>query len=704
MDKINSLAGNQEYRDNTHEPVRDGLDDEALFKTLQDWYRIDQSHSNEWRTQAAKDFSFVAGEQWDPSDKRHLDEQGRPAITFNRVLPIIKSVVGLEINSRQETVYLPRNTEPGQIRANEILTAASQWMSDNTDAEDAQTEAFFDACVCGMGWTGFDVRFDEEPDGLYYEERVNPLEMVWDHTAKEKNLIDARRIFRAYELKLSEVKRLFPKEHEDDLDAIWVHDLVDFGSDPKPIEVRRMKLDDAKGLDPDHTVFIIHAQWIEREEMYRVETENGLQTISKADWELYKAAAENDPELSLDHIIVQKKIYKQAWLGNKLLGKVKDNLCKTGFTYNCITGTPNRTKRTWFGLVEVMRDPQMMANKWLSQTLHILNTTAKGGILAEQDAFEDIRAAENTYAQPDAITWVKRGAIQNKKITQKPGVGLPTGYSQLLQYAVDSIPQVTGINMELLGMRSANQPGVLEAHRKQSAMTILAPLMDSRRRFNKMVGRCRLDLIQRFFSDGRLIRIAGQEGVQELRPLLKQDTIGDYEVIVAEAPTSPNTKEQTWYVIQQTLPAFKELLTPEAVLTIMEYSPLPQKLIGAFRDMMSKPPSPEAIEAQQIAKREKLVEIAGNEAKAKKDDAMADATRVRAITDLIGAGVKVGEMEVNAAEQLAVETLVSKANKKLPTESEKEYHVEPMEGDMGIVDMLPNLADIQKPEGNNGQQ
>ena len=60
-----------------------------------------------------------------------------------------------------------------------------------------------------------------------------------------------------------------------------------------------------------------------------------------------------------------------------------DVMIKGRYSWACITGELDRYKGHWFGLIETLRDPQMWANKWLSQTLHILNTTAKDGIVAD---------------------------------------------------------------------------------------------------------------------------------------------------------------------------------------------------------------------------------------------------------------------------------------------------------------------------------
>ncbi len=628
-----------------------GLDEIELYIRLKDFFREADDHSREWRAEAKEDFGFVAGDQWSKRDRAYMDEQGRVPITFNRTLAIIKAVCGLEINSRHETVYLPRGTDAGQVKVNEILSAASQWMADGSDAEDEQSSAFQDAVICGMGWTEARIDYDVEPDGMYVEDKVDPLEMYVDKSARKKNYADARHMFRVRKMSLSDAKDMFPDEDETALDAPWAIG-GDESKEPKPIEQRRRKLDPAEGPDLSDEVHIVHAQWFEKVAYYRVSNPmnpQAVEEVSEEDFEALQEAAAAQG-MQLKSVKQMKRVYKQAFLGSKILGGVMEGPAGDRFSWNCITGELDRNKGTFYGLVRVMKDPQRWANKWLSQTLHILNTTAKGGIIAEDDAFRDQRAAQDTYAQPDAITWAAKGAIQKGKIMQKPGVGLPAGYTNLLEFAISSIRDASGVNLELLGMRDANQPGILEAQRKQAGMTILATLFDSLRRFRKMVGRVRLHYIQNYLSDGRLIRIANDDGTTEMVPLIRDNTLGQYEVIVEDAPTSPNSKEQTWATIQQVLPAFKELLTPEAVITVLEYSPLPSKLVDAFKEMASRP-NPEAETAKQIAQAVEQIKMERDKAATNKDNATAEATRVTSIIDLATAGVQAAQMGLLGATQ-----------------------------------------------------
>lgn len=664
----------------------------GLYVQLKDWFAVDFAHSSEWRKAAKDDFDMVAGNQWDAKDKATLDDQGRPVITFNRVLSIIKAVCGIEINGRHETVYLPRGTQPGQIKANEILTAASQWMSDGCDAEDEQSEAFADTAICGMGWTEQTIDFEDDPDGAYLETKCDPLEMVWDRSARAKNLQDARRVFRVRRMTVAEAKALAESLGDEihditDLNAPWAMGVRD-GQDLKPVEERRHRFENIGPHDAKSEVFLVHAQWIERESYYRVADPitQKVQEFSKDKFELYKGALDAKG-IPFKHVKQTRKVYKQALLGNRLIGGVRPGLCKDRFTFQCITGEKDRNKGTWFGLVRLMRDPQMWANKWLSQTLHILNTTAKGGIIAEADAFKDQRQAQETYAKPDAITWAAKDAITKGKIMQKPGTGLPAGYVNLLEFSISSIRDVTGINMELLGLRDANQPGILEAQRKQAAMTILATLFDSLRRFRKNVGRVRLHLIQNHLADGRLIRIAGEDGMQAI-PLIREQTLGDYEVIVEDAPTSPNQKQETWATIQQVLPAFRDMLTPESVIAILEYSPLPSKLVDTFKKMAAaqSEPDPDQDEAKQIAKAAALAKIERDRAAAARDYTKSETDRLQGILDLIAAGVS---LPTPAAPQSFVP--------QQPFFGGDEYAIEPMQSGPQVPS-LPTLPTEPQPQ------
>lgn len=587
------------------------MDPAVLYAVLRGQFDMDSSHSAKWRTEARKEFDFVACRQWDRADQSELEDAGRVAITFNRTLAIIKSVAGIEINGRHEIAFLPRNNSNPSAEINEMLTEASNWMADGCDAEDEQSDAFQDCCVCGMGWTEMRLDFEEDPEGKYVEERVDPLEMAWDSSARAKNLTDARRVWRVRKMLLSEARERFPDVPDVDLDAAWARRMGHLTDPAKPVEERLQRLENLSvDYDPKTEVHIVHAQWWERETYWRVidpATPN-QKPLEMTPPEFRRLKERYD---ALDRPIIalelKRRVYKQAFLGGSILGTVSPAPAGDRFTFQCITGERDRNEGIWFGLVRLMKDPQMWANKWLSQSLHILNSTAKGGILAEEDAFVDQREAEETYAMPDAITWVKKEAIQKGKIMQKPGGGIPTAYINLLQFAIGSIRDVVGINLELLGMRDANQPGILEAQRKQAAMTILATLFDSLRRYRKQVGRVRLFFIQNYLADGRWIRINGPDG-HKFEQLLRDKTLGTYDVIIDDAPTSPNQKEKSWGIIQMMLPAIRDMLTPELIVMILEYSPLPAKLVNSLKEMI-KNPDPAKQKQAQMAEHMAMAEL-----------------------------------------------------------------------------------------------
>jgi hypothetical protein len=646
------------------------LDRDALLKRLKIWFRDDAAHSATWRSAARDDFDFVAGPgQWSAAERSSLEAQLRPVITFNRCLPMIKAVAGFEINGRHAVQFLPRGNEDTQV--NEVLTGASQWMADGCDAEDEESEAFQHSVICGMGWTENRLDYEEEPAGKYVEEAIDPLEMYWDKAARKKNLADARRVWRLRRMAKSEARALFPDADDDELDASWAEGL-ELGNPVKTEEEKRRREENAEDPSGDRTdVSILQAQWWEREVYWLVADPVTNQKVEMSAAE-FKTLQDRARKLGIPIIAAKltRRVYRQAFIGSVILEEGPAP-CRDHFSFACITGEPDHNSRTWFGLIAVMRDPQKWANKWLSQTLHIMNTNAKGGILAELDAFEDQQQAENSYAKPEAITWMKKGALsggQGSKIMPKPAATFPAGFFNLLEFSIASIPQVTGINFEILGMRDINQPGVLEAHRKQAAMTVLATMFDSLRRFRKMVGRIRLYFVQNFLADGRIIRIMGSDGAKAL-PLLRDKTLGDYDVIVDDAPTSPNQKEQNWAIISGMLPAFKDQLMaqPELLLAVLEYSPLPSALIERLKQAAAKP-NPEAEQAQQIAIAEKVADIAKKQADADLSKAKAGAVQATATYDIAMAQ---NLMEKNDGEAGSLREAVDVAHKAAQIEGER---------------------------------
>lgn len=615
----------------------------ALFLKLKKQFRADREHSAKWRECAKEDFDFVAGEQWSEEDKAHLKSMMRPVITMNRTATVINAVSGQEMGNRQEVRYVPR--EQGDAKPNEILTEGARWFRDQAEADDEDSEAFLHNSICGMGWTDttLDVETDDEP--MPKMEAPTPLEMYWDRNARQHNLLDAQRVWRVRSMPIARVRELFPEADIADLDAAWAR-RDDAEGETKDQDRERLYEDDGDpvNIDEDKNVTFVHCQYMVSETAYKVAMPTGeMSELGESDYKRYVQRAKM-LGISLHSTQFKRKKIKDAFIGAKVI-KHGDALCQNHFRYQCITGFKDQNKGTFYGLVRQMKDPQRWANKWLSQALDIMNSQSKGGVIMEKDASDDMREFEKTWARADKPTYVPSGTLSNSngpRIIPKPGAQFPGGFFQLMEFAITSIRDVVGVSVEMMGMADRDQPASLEYQRRQSGMMILQPLFKNLKRYRREHGKLMLYLIQNYLSDGRLVRIVGDEGAQYV-PLVRQADI-KYDIIVDDMPSAPNQKEMIWSMVADKL----EIFSPQERQALMEYSPLPSTVIEKLKKaQQQQEQSPLAQLQQQMAALEaklKEAEVGREQAETAKT-----AAEARKVASEIGADDPMMEHQIDAA-------------------------------------------------------
>lgn len=487
----------------------DPFEESDLTLEIRERYEAARSHASKWREEAREAFDLYAGRQWSEQDRQKLIEQQRVPVTFNRVAILIDAVIGYEVNNRQETRYIPRT--PGDAKVNELLTEAASYFRDACDAEFEESDAFRDMLISGMGWTNDRLTDERNPDYDLVRDRVDPLRMLWDPSSRKPNLEDARFVMYETNMSKAEAKALVPEWDGEYLHADWLGDDVD------GVPGTETPRDSYKGADSDKTatrdVRVLEYQYVTDEIVHIVANPMTGETrqITDSDW---TALAEDEAAaLSPFHSTRRKREWKRCFMiGGEHFSKAHPY--PFGPTYHCVTGKRDRNTGHWFGLLRALHDPQMWSNKFLSQIMHLINTSAKPGYDVEKGAIDNPQSFESKAARPGAINVFVDGALQQGRVQRREAVGLPPDLANLMTYANDSMQNVSGVNAELLGMADREQAGVLEYQRKQSAVTLLAPLFDSFRRYRKMAGRCWLHFMQKYLTDGRLIRITMDDGGQ----------------------------------------------------------------------------------------------------------------------------------------------------------------------------------------------
>lgn len=558
-----------------------------------------------WRENAREDYDFVAGNQWGQDDIDKLTAEMRPVITFNRVGPIVDAVSGQEINNRQEVKYFPRTI--GKAQVNEILTAAAEWVRDECDAGDEESEAFLDAVIGGIGWTETRLDYEQDLDGMIIIDRIDPFEMYYEASSSKKNLKDNKKLWRVKIMSRNDAVSIWGRQ---DYETATMRDAGEGAEPIDRVEAAYYHGDQAntKGDDAELAgmVKITEYQYCVKESIYRIPdmTQGKLIEVEPKE---YKRM---EPLLKMAGIksVPQKKLcWYRAFYSGAVLLENKKSPCPTESTYKPITAKRDRTNKCFYGIVRAMKDPQRWANKFFSQSLDILNSNAKGAPMVETDAVDNVREFEDNYASTKGILWVNPGALSQGKIQPRNPPAFPQQINQMMEFAVSSIPSAAGVNEAIMGLTTPDATGVLEGMRKQAGINILAYLFDGLKRYRKEQGCLLMYFIQTYISDGRLIRVVGQEGAQYV-PLIRDHTLGEYDTVVDEAPTAPNVKERTWTIITNLMPQLSQMglqMPPQMMAKMIQYSPLPTSLSSDISQMIMQkaqqpPPPPPPMEMAKV--------------------------------------------------------------------------------------------------------
>jgi hypothetical protein len=634
------------------------------------WDRYIRARDNghlEYIEMAKKCDAFYRGDQWDLDDLHALDNEGRPALTINTILPTVNTVLGEQSTRRADVQFKPRRS--GDAEVAQTLTKLYMQIADNNKLDWVEQQVFSDGLILdGRGY--FDVRMDfsDHVEGEIRITAKDPLDILIDPDAKDSDPKSWNEVFETKWMTLDEIEELYGKKKAEELRFI-AENGAGFGRDS--IEYEENRFGDTDSVDD------YFGAGVPGDDEYR--NVRALRVIERQHKRMTRVDCYVDPNTGDARDVPEnwsdtkaKKFAKQY--GLDIISKVKRRVRWTvtcdhvvlhddWSPYNDLTIVPFfayfRRGRP-FGMVRNLLSPQEQLNKIASQELHIVNTTANSGWMVESGSLVGMTAddLEEHGAETGLVVEYNRGSSPPTKIQPNQ---IPTGLDRISQKAALNIKTISGINDSMLGSDSAEVSGVaIQAKQNRGVVMIQVPL-DNLRKSRQYLAEKVLDLIQAFYTEQRIIMVTDESDplqprmpmmINEVTPegqILNDLTLGEYDVVIATAPAR-DSFDEVQFAEALNLRQVGVAIPDDAII---EYSHLAKKgeLAKRIRQLTGQePPTPEQAEAmamqQQMAIAKLQLEIAQLEADVRKTQTEA-ALNVAKVQDMaeVDPQVRIAEMQ-----------------------------------------------------------
>jgi hypothetical protein len=614
------------------------------------------------RNRSLEDFNYNEGgdKQWDPADLQKLRKEKRTIATFNLIKPVVDFIAGYQKEREQDYRAFPRGSEDEQL--GRLMTANMRYAMDCTRGAHVFHQGFRKGLIGGQAVFEVGHSFDLTDDYLEGDIKLDILEAnTWGHEpgARLYTKNDAEWQYKLIWTTPEAAARRWPQHQAVLQRGAHVNWLKE---DPASTGVPQHLLQEL--VDDDTGRIRILQYW------YRVPVEVALLVDSRTgDVRRFQSEDEADKEIERIHNTAGEtaasqfsieKAKSQSALINGLTGQVHTfrkpehaeealdrvrkqagseatehfelvvrpttalrvaNVCGwellddgpsphgsdwrypfVPFTCYQDTDDLNSIK----GVVRDIKDPQREVNWHHATMLDTVVRGPKGGVwLSKQDQV-DVEKLRAQYARPGFIGEY----AGSPPIPVAPQV-LSPGDMELLQFGIDSIMRIAGVNAEMMGQTTQKTvSGRAIQSRQAGGLVGIGSLLLNWTETKQLVGELLLRRIQQYYSPEKMDRIIGQQqrilqqaGIlgpesipdEQMYEYFKQLQYIDMDIVVDFQEVSPTARAAVATQMMQ----FKAAGAPIPLEMIVEASDMPysREIISAIRKQGEQMPDPNLAKA-----------------------------------------------------------------------------------------------------------
>lgn len=575
--------------------------------------------TEDWRKVAKEDYEFVQGKQWSDTDLKALQKAGRPAITINRIRPVINLLSGYAAQNETEPDFLPRSDEDSNI--SRVAKGITKYALDRTNYQREKKKVFRDVITCGLGayWTSYEFDYDRM-DGKIKIERVSPFDIFVDPESVKEDLSDCQYCGRYSWESPDKLKQIYP-EKEMEI-ATMQHKLDDTEREVETGATVDWYRKDLK------KVRVVQYWYREFGTKKVFDTKAGI--IDESNPKAYAMCE----ALGMQPISIQTENIRFAtFCDNVLLEEGESPYTHKRFPlvlqYCYYSGERPEDGDILepAGVVRDIKDAQRELNKNRSQRMHIVNQQSLGVKFWFGQIEDNVKKAiKNDSTKPGANIFLPTGVDFKDGLPANQSIG----NIELENQANSDFYTISGITPESLSGQISSSMSGKAIDLRQSVTTVqTAEIFDRAKESERLL--CTLlwgekgkgGLIPQFYNQEKFIRILGKDGEHEFvqiqpglgQPMVEQPKVGpngspvvdgdgnpittllfdlscfDFDIIITTSQASATARKANLYQLMEAKQSGADI--PFDI--IMEYMDIPnkQEIKDRLQQVEGQPQTPE---------------------------------------------------------------------------------------------------------------